>query len=198
MKTIVKVLSCKKLSCLFLTLSLSACLSTDPLPESYYYLLDEPNYDQYVFSSSPLSSDQKLTVKVNIVSVADYLSQPNLVMKLENHQINSANYHAWGEDLPSGMQRVLIKDLNKKFKQATFFERCTNCAELSVYIDHFYPTSSGEVILSGSYEIKLTSNQFYRQDFSFSATQSETGYKYSVAKMRLLLSQLADNIVLQK
>ncbi len=180
----------------FVIFLILGCVNTEPLPNSHYYLLDEPQSTNSHFSS-PLNDVKNNQVKVNLVTVADYLAQPNLVMKLDNHQITIANYHSWGEDLPSAIQRLIIKDLNARYQHTVFLESCLNCTELSVYVEHFYPSQNGDTIISGSYEIAYDNGVNQRQDFMYKVEQNQPGYLQSVKNMRVLLRKLADSIELR-
>jgi len=136
---------------LFALISLSACTSSVDIPNTYYYVLDAnaPNssYNQ------PVIKHGDRIVKVLPVQVPDYMRQPNLVLKLQDHEIKIANYHFWAEDLRLSIQRVLLKELNAMHGDIHFSERCSPCEEILMIIDHFYPTEGGEVILAATVEI---------------------------------------------
>ncbi len=184
---------CSRIILLFVSvLGLQACANIDKAPQTYYYILDAvPIPVQQTHSTSQNTIRQ---IKILPVIVPDYMNQPNLVIKLNDHQIKITNYHFWAEDLRRSIQRILISELNQRQLDISFTERCIDCAQLVVSISHFYPTESGDVILSGAVEFRAQNAQQIRTEFSFKQSLNEGGFDAAVKEMRALLSQLAQSI----
>lgn len=164
---------------------LNGCVNSKPAPNAFYYVLDP----------KPQSFQAKTTTtqyKVLPVAVPDYLNQPNLVLKLSDHQIKITNYHFWAEDLRQSIQWVLINELNQANKQASFTSNCTQCSQISLTLQHFYPTESGDVVLAGSYQIKTETDQQY--SFSYTGSLNKGGFDEAVSVMRGLLNELVVDI----
>lgn len=184
LKLLISVLLCS---------TLVACVSNTSAPQSYYYILDAPSNVQENKVTTLTGDIVQKRIKVVPVRVPDYLHQPNLVLKLSNHQIKIANYHFWAEDLTQSIQRVLINELNVN-SAVNYTQQCIDCDALAITIDHFYPNEQGQVLLVGSYElISHTSNSLLTQ-FSFNIRLQAGGYDEGVAAMRALLSHLATEI----
>jgi uncharacterized lipoprotein YmbA len=167
------------------------CVNTAPQPESYYYILDDTQQNA---PQNEILARTTTQVRVLPVRVPDYLRQPNLVLKLSNHQIKIANYHFWAEDLSQSIQRVLVNELNNKGTSVNYTQRCISCDELAIVLDHFYPTEQGEVVLSGTYEITSKAQTTVTKRFSLTQSLTEGGYDEAVASMRALLTDLAGQI----
>lgn len=216
---------------LSLSLSLLACASNKPAPESFYYILDVPvnsigngsadganngpsnksvnsAIDKAINSAmseaisgtdnttkSSFIVSEKTHIKVQPVNLPNYLNQPNLVLKLSNHQIKIANYHFWAQDLSMSIQRVIINDLNSATRDFMYTQSCAKCDELIISIDHFYPTEQGDVVLSGTYEKISMDGQHEQTRFSLSKALTQGGYDEAVAAMRELLGELAQSIL---
>ncbi len=167
--------------------TLSGCGLNQPAPEMKYHLLD----------NQKVAMNHKLPVtKVAIakVKLSDYLLQPNLVMRVQDNQLDVANYHSWAEPLDKAVQRILIDNLNQKRSETGFVDRCQNCSQVHVFIDHFYPDEAGQVSLSGRFTINNPEQSPQVEYFSFAQEQVGSGYKGSVVVMNQLLTQLSDKI----
>jgi uncharacterized lipoprotein YmbA len=169
---------------------LMGCVNTDLKPTTFYYILDKTP------QSSPSTTEQidaaKLKqIRLLPVVVPNYLRQPNLVLKLANHQIKIANYHYWAQDLNRSIERILVKELNSTSVNISYSQRCDGCDELIVSIDHFYPTELGKVVLAGNYELISTDGKHRITSFSLSKQLDKGGYDEAVEVMRELLSELA-------
>jgi len=180
---------CVKTFFTFLVLfALSGCVNTTPATDSYYYILDTMPQQKITAVNVVENLEQ---IKVRPVTLPDYLNQPNLVLKLSDHQIKIANYHFWAENLRQSIQRVLINELNANNSEISFTQACAKCDELVITIDHFYPTQNGEVVLVGSYY--LTSN-YTQNRFILKRELEQGGYNEAVSAMRALLTDLAEQI----
>lgn len=172
---------------------LTACAFNDPAPVITYYLLDP----------HPAESNMTLDhtrVQVSSVRLPDYLKQPNLVMREDTNELRMANYHSWADNLSDAIQRVVINDANQLNSAYSFVSRCDACPSVTISIEHFYPTRSGQVVLAGTFEIVAAegqSNATLVRQFSFSHPIEKEGYDNAVEQMRLLLSQLSVEIVNQ-
>jgi len=178
----------KTLFTLPLLFAMSGCSTTESVPDSYYYILDSVSEAETPAASIAKNVTQ---IKVRPVILPDYLNQANLVMKLSDHQIKIANYHFWAEDLRQSIQQVLIKELNNNSQTSSFGQECANCDELVINIDHFYPTETGEVLLSGSYYRK---SNYQANKFFLKMELKRGGYDEAVSAMRKLLTELAQQI----
>lgn len=181
---------------------LMGCISNTAAPTTYHYILDtKPTGAQSIISGAAATNEQSF-IKLLPINVPDYLNQPNLVLKLSNHQIKIANYHFWAEDLRQSIQRVLLKELNHTKRDTNtdanisvvYAQNCISCDELMITIDHFYPTEQGEVVLSGTYEMIAKGGKQTQTQFALVSTLEEGGYDEAVSTMRAMLGELAKSI----
>lgn len=182
---------------LCLIVFLNACSSSSKSSSdtvTNYYLLDaQPSSSQNTASRAVVLTE---------IRVPDYLRQPKLVMREDGHKMTFANYHKWAEFLPASIHRALRSELEQNsldFRVSSTQSNCEPCfGEVSVLIDHFYPTSQGEVVLAGSVELRLKNAPTpKRVDYNYQATLESGGYNNAVAQMRSLLGQLASDIKTQ-
>ena len=92
-------------------------------------------------------------VQVSSVRLPDYLKQPNLVMREDTNELRMANYHSWADNLSDAIQRVVINDANQLNSAYSFVSRCDACPSVTISIEHFYPTRSGQVVLAGTLKL---------------------------------------------
>jgi uncharacterized lipoprotein YmbA len=178
---------------LFLSSGLLGCITNSTPSQTFHYILDSEPFVEIANRANSAVAMQT-QIKISQINVPDYLNQPNLVLKLSNHQIKIANYHFWAENLRQSIQRVLINELNNNSANLNYTQQCTSCDALAITIDHFYPTQQGDVVLSGSYEWMTQDGSQQQIRFSFSRKLEQGGYDEAVATMRALLSELAQQI----
>ncbi len=170
---------------------LSACVTSTTTPDTFYYVLNSQSGLQ-----SKVEKSTAKQVKIQTVKLPDYMKQANLVLKLSDHQIKLANYHFWAEDLSQSITRAIVNDLNQQHQNISFTQQCSACDKLSITIDHFYPTEGGDVLLTGSYEMRINDKELTQARFSLKTELNEGGYDEAVAKMRQLVAELASVIEL--
>jgi uncharacterized lipoprotein YmbA len=171
----------------FCTLALSACVTSPAPPKSIYYVLDPKPQS---FASKTASQQYKLLP----VTLPDYMNQPNLVLKLSGHEIKITHYHFWAEDLRRSIQGVISNELNLANSDISFLPSCARCGQIAITIYHFYPTESGDVFLSGSFQINPDNAPQQHHSFSYSRSLQDGGYNEAVSVMRALLDELVLDI----
>lgn len=194
MKPIVTILCC---NLLFLT----ACLSSSPVKIQYYLLDTDTNNQSYGTEENEYNASNPL-VTLSQIELSEYLRQSSLILQLGKHQIHNAHNHIWAEPLAESIPKVLLKDLRKLSQQYNFENdnakwRGKDRYKLTIQIDQFHPNDQTEINLSGRYSIMDMDNkqQFIARDFHFNKTLREDGYTHSVAQLRALLTELAEEIV---
>ena len=181
-----------KVFALFLaTLVLTGCNSS-PTKQSNYYLLN---------SSSTQSQSTQLVAEPDYVleriRMPDYLVQPNLVMQLSDHRLHYASYDMWAETLQAGVSKILVSELQSKgLKIHDHTETDLEVNRLFIRVDHFYPTDSSQVILSGKYWVEDPVNKkvLNGSQFQYQEKLERDGYAHAVAKMRGLVELLASEL----
>lgn len=166
---------------------ISACSTTQLAPPINYYLLD----------TKPASPGQKLSsnlVQIKAVELPDYLEQPQLIIRENDHRLRIANYHSWADNLGDSIRRVLLSELNSLNQDFSFTNKCDQCRALRISIDHFYPTADGQVVLSGLFESVTVQGDRQVEQFLLSADLKTDGFDNSVSQMRELLSRLSAKI----
>lgn len=166
---------------------ISACSSIEvEKPVSYYVLDDKP--------AQLTKKNTERTISIDQIILPDYLNQPNLVLRDASQKLHVAYYHSWADDLSAAIRRVVTAKLNALDKQVYYTSICEECERLTIVLDHFYPTTQGEVILAGEYQLSLDTQQLTRQSFLIKTELQQDGYEHAVKKMQLVLNKLAVDI----
>jgi len=151
----------------------------------------------YVLDAKPSALETKnitRNIAIERISLPDYLNQPNIVLRDDSQKLHVAYYHSWADDLGSSIRRVVISQLNVLNDSSRFSARCEGCTSIKLNLDHFYPTTQGEVILAGSFQIKPINNPVKTESFLINLELEDDGYEHAVDKMRLALSELTAQI----
>ncbi len=176
------------------TLALSGCSSGSSPDSSHYYLLNKPTAAKSHKSDNAVT-DAKTPVMVS-VQMPEYLDSPYLVMQIDDHRMHYATFHMWAEPLADATETALLQDLNQS-AQFRFVADKGNNAELTkgnvgliIQLDYFHVAQSAEVILAGNYTYQSSARLFFIE------TQMDSdGFSHSVAKMRQLITELANAIL---
>ncbi len=183
----------KSLKLTLIILFLSGCTSS-PKEQTQYYLLNQHS----VLSDGSLQPKKSELKQINLakIKLPEYLSQPYLVMQLNDHQLHYASFHLWAESLQSGISKSLQTDLNNINSPFQFNLNMTNSSaqySLVLEINHFYPTNNSNVILTGKFALLNNQGAFLipETSFKFSADLEKNGYQNSVSEMRGLINQLS-------
>jgi uncharacterized lipoprotein YmbA len=168
-------------------LLLSACSAIEKEQPVNYYVLDAK-------PSALTTKAITQNIAIDRVELPDYLNQPNIVLRDDSQKLHVAYYHSWADDLGSSIRRVIISELNVLSNDSRFSARCTDCESIKLSLNHFYPTTEGEVVLAGDYQIKPLNKPMTTQSFLITLDLENDGYEHAVDKMRLALFQLAAKI----
>ncbi|MGQ8363991.1 PqiC family protein [Glaciecola sp. 1036] len=181
----------KKSVILLLITILFGCVTTESVPETHYYLLeDKPLVMQW--------EEGNQSVSVEIVAIPAYLQQKNIVMLEQSHKLYIANYHQWAVDLDTMLKNVLVFDLNQQTDATNFVDTCRDCEKLKLYLDSFYPTFDGNIVLTGYFKFSKANVTSTGHTFEIQVRQATKGYLSSVQAMRKAISELAKEILKQK
>lgn len=162
-----------------------------------YYQLHLPKQIELPINSSELNQ-----ILVKPVKVADYLSQGNLVMQINKHELFYSRSDFWAEELSNSFYKSLLQDLNS-LGSAQFVSHIDTQVKpvtqsISVELNHFNSTDNSTVIAAGRYAIvpsphsenkKVKHNTFY-----FELTLTKDGYAHSVEQLRQLVYLTAQSI----
>lgn len=188
-----------------LSLVIVAC-SSQSATNANYYLLNEANNQASTKTQKSMSDNTSSHyISVNKIRVSDYLSQPNIAMQMQDHQLYFSNSHLWAERLDSGIFKSLLNDLNQQSDSLHFVSHDSpvigkTSAKLIVEIEHFIATVNSEVVLIGQFWLigETTKDQTMikniKRNFNYSLPLEKDGYPHSVSQMRQLLALLSDNI----
>ncbi len=176
--------------------SLSFCAS-EPIPINYYLL--SGNAPQGV---TVQAAENKKTLVLETVQVADFLRQSGIVMQTADTQVQVSKRHLWAETLDTALPKLLFKELQKQSNDFNFYLKYSDFVprsdfKLLVQIDSFQATEQGEVICSGRYQIinETDHSQIVTVDFKFNRELQVDGYDHAVEQLRLLVSDIAQSAV---
>jgi len=153
----------------------------------------ESPVNYYVLDAKPSALTPKhitRNIALERINLPDYLNQPNIVLRDDSQKLHVAYYHSWADDLGSSIRRVVISQLNVLNDSSRFSAYCEDCTSIKLNLDHFYPTTQGEVILAGNFQIKPVNKPTKTERFLVNLDLDDDGYEHAVDKMRLALFQL--------
>lgn len=166
---------------------LGACSNSGPAPEVHRYVLD--NTTERIDDNATAQ-----IAEVRVISIPDYLNQNSLVMMVDNHKLNIAQYHTWADGLNDSIARVVEHEYNKRITATPESQRCERCHKIGLSIERFYPSADGQVYLSGYFQYQNDERETIKRRFNLSGEIQNDGYQGSVAEMRRLLTKLSDQI----
>lgn len=175
------------LSCL--ALLVAGCGTTAKNTETnHYYVLENSSG----ITTQTATKTKQVVLKPLIVPA--YLKQTRLVMKGAGSDIRYANYHHWAETPKRAIYVSLLDKLNATSTDL-YVQHCRNCEQVGITIRKFYPTTAGEVVLTGFMtRIDATGTVLVQQPFALTEPLAQGGYNESVQKMDRLLSRLVSAI----
>lgn len=173
-------------------LNLVACASA-PVPIEYYRINSLPT------EKVELPDETKaIKVVVESVQLPSFLSQPGLVMQSGPHQITISKNHLWAERLDKAVPRLLVSKLQDLSGKYLFYLGGDDWVEgehfrFRLRIDNLQPTSAGEVVTSGMFQLidAKSGQSLVSQDFRFSSNLQQDGYAAAVAQLEYLIAQIA-------
>lgn len=179
---------------LYLAIILLSGCGTSPVQQVNYYLLSGANTDV----NPMIEMKDKERVYIQDVRLAEYLTQSNLSLQLNSHQIHYSRQHAWAESLENGIEKALLHDLNKGSERFYFvgasepdFDDVSR--KIVIQFDHFIATDQSTVIASGTYWFRKNAEgpNYNQKRFNLNSKLTEDGYPHSVKKLRELLQKLS-------
>lgn len=179
-----------RLLLLCLLLSLMSCATVDPSPKMQHYLLD-------IAPKQNGTSNVAQIAEVRVISMPDYLNQSSLVMMVGEHRMEIARYHSWADRLNDSVARIVEYEYNQQLVSARANVSCDYCHRISLSIEHFYPTSDGDVYLSGYYQYQNEARDLIKRRFNLKGAMQADGYAAAVVEMRALLILLSQQIAEQ-
>ncbi|GAA0853327.1 PqiC family protein [Aliiglaciecola litoralis] len=181
-----------------LLLVLAGC-STKPVAILDYYLLDnaEPK------ATHSKQNIPRVTITIQDIGLADYLTQANLAIQLASHQLYYSKQHLWAEPLQKGIQKALLKDLNAATSEFAFVNTRSAMAHapdvtIGIQVDHFVATHESMVVMAGYYWLQPNNDKQMTKQltrFHFSKPLEQDGFPHSVSQLRVLISELSDEIL---
>lgn len=181
-------------------LLLASCTSSSPSVN--YYLLDSGVEASTIVGSIRANNQDKPLLLVGEVTLSEFLRQSSLLVQLEDHELHYAMNHVWAEPLVDAIPKLLLKDLRRS-SEAFNFERGgtewfgKEAYRLKIQIDKFHPNTEQQVVLSGRYWLSDTaSGETLARDFSLTDSLTQDGYGHAVVKMRRLVAELAQSLLL--
>lgn len=174
--------------------------TTEPL-NLRYYLLHSPKGE-----IANVRDNSKSTIALQIVNVADYLRQSNLVMQINQHEMYYSQQDVWAEKLQTSFQKALLQDLNSLGKQ-NYVAASSPIAKvadikISIELEHFHATDMSTAVGSGRYWISTNTNKnginsvitSENLPFFFESDLQQDGFAHAVEQLRTVIFSLSNQI----
>jgi uncharacterized lipoprotein YmbA len=183
---------------LTLAMILAGCASSSPTIQ--YFRIDPANSGS-TFAGVEVREDARTAV-LEAIEMPGFLTQAGLVMQSGDNQISVSRTHLWAERLDKTLPRVLVKKLQHDSDAFIFYDGDSDWIKAADYrirlrLDNFQPTTTGEAISTGSYQLMDARSGRYTppRHFSFSHELQADGYKESVIQLDYLLGEIANLIL---
>lgn len=155
-----------------------------------YYLLHSTD-------SMPLrQSAAKQIIVLDKITLPDYLKHRGLVYQTSDTNLHISTSHLWAEPVEEGLTKVLSSALADKHislkRGDQYFKE--ESKHVSLHIGDFISTYKGEVVLSGQYTIRSTTDGTSIHSFKFKASLDSDGFSSSIKAMRNTVTQLAQDL----
>ena len=177
---------------LFLATTLSACAAA-PEPRSYY-LLAPPA----VSTEINRTGDNRPTLVIESVELAEYLRQSGLVLQSGENQLTISRTHLWAENLDQAVPKALLGQLQQKSDDYRFYLKFSDYVSqtdyrLRLHIESLQATDRGEVVAAGRYQLISSSESAnpVAANFYFKQDLTDDGYSHAVEQMQMLVGQIA-------
>jgi uncharacterized protein len=175
---------------------LTVACANAPQPLNYYQLdqARDSNIKQLTFADRQI-------VTLTRLEVPEYLKQSRLVLKQANQQLHFSASHLWAEVPEKAIYHALLEDLNNQSDTHHFItwhnkHKVHQNMSSRVVIRHFYPTESGDVVLSGYAELtNKEANSVAMKEFYIRSELQTDGYAHAVETMRKQLPELAKELL---
>lgn len=174
---------------------ITAC-SSKPIVLTHY-LLHQPMPE-----STPVNADiySRTPILLRSITTPDYLKHRNLSIQTSNNTLHFASQHVWAEPFANSFVFALTSELTEHHnlhleRNEAWITNPQNTAILDIRLQDFIPTYNGNVIATGDFRLELgQGGEVLMRRFHFSLPIEQDGFSHSVATMRKLISQLANEI----
>lgn len=180
----------KKFFLLLTVMTLTACASSSPAPETNTYLL-RPDV-------TPVQGEQTAPMDIGIgrIALASYLAGAGIVVRTEGDRVRSARQHIWAEPLDTALKVYLRDTISAELGYAVSLDSGVRQSwdyRIDIYVDQMHGGMDGEAVLDASWKVidVETSAALTAQRFAQTTQQSGTGYDALVEAQKALLNQLA-------
>ena len=170
-------------------LLLTAC-SSKPVVDTHFYLLRDSGEVPATRALSP-SSEYAL----GNVSIAPYIDQSGLTLKLTSGEIRPAQYHQWAEPMHKSVRNFLQQQISLALGNDLFPAALSEApVQVEIRVDQLHGTQDGEAVILAYWWLKQGGTILESYQFGDKLALSESGYEALADTLRALLKNLATHI----
>ncbi|CAH0536795.1 PqiC family protein [Vibrio marisflavi] len=178
-------------------ITLTACSSTNE-PVSQEYLL--PN-NSAVAAYKTGMGNERLTIQLRPINVADYLKRLNIVMVNSDGKVYQAANHLWAEPLASQLEGLSLNRLSQRLPNTNWLpssQIISNALTLQIDVANFYANFEGEIVISGRWYLTSDTNKLVDSGvFSKTTKLTKDGYTSMTAQLaKTWLTDVVDPIAI--
>ncbi len=151
----------------------------------------------YRLPDSALKSNTQLnkTAVSTQVILANYLQSNSMVYEIAPNQMQFTQNNMWAESLPTALQNSVLNKLNQNSHQYRFVGDGGNSRQLQIYVQSFYGSHTGDVVLEGYAQWLQEGKTIRNQNFTIRQAQAKDGYPAMLNAMNQALAQLAAQLM---
>lgn len=162
----------------------------------------QPNKTFYVLTASgPMPSGGGIGIGVGPVSLAEYISRPNLVTQEAPNQLGVAEDHRWAGDLSASIARVVGTNLGRDLKTGNVrtypWQRDDEVSyQVTLDVRQLHSESDGYAVIECGWRVYSLPDRHLKASKTFTDREAleSDGYNASVAAQSRLIGRLSDSI----
>jgi len=133
------------------------------------------------------------------VTLPEYLRRPQMVTRVDDHQVRVDEFSRWAEPLDDMLTETLAEEIRAEVRPASLVMypwRANQIPELwvKVQVDRFEPAASGEVLLQATWQVLDRDGKQLSSHTSAHRVTAGTTVKEAVAAMSQAAGRLAKEI----
>lgn len=162
----------------------------------------QPNKKFYVLTASgPMPSGGGIGIGVGPVSIAEYISRPNLVTQEAPNQLGVAEDHRWAGDLSASITRVVAANLGRDLKTGNvrtypWLRDDEINYQVTLDIRQLHSEADGFAVIEAGWRVYSLPDRRLKSSKTFTDREAleKDGYDASVAAQSRLIGRLSDSI----
>lgn len=181
----------------FMAMVLTGCTSQTELSTQHYLLTIEQNVSSY-----PMQTPAYPIIKLQAITVSDYLNDTSIAIVTTNGQVYKATHYQWAEPLHTQLEDLALRRLNQRLPQIKWLSPHITSSEinrLDISVSQFHCDQYGHIAMTGQWSLWNNAQQLVAHStFDLSGNIAQDGYLAMTKQLsHIWLNQAIDRIAKQ-